>query len=112
MINEGMKIKIFEDTNIDAYKDLINDLGFRCKLKGEYLIVGAPYKRQLKFAVGKSIKEARLNSGLTVEDVAKKVNVLRETVCNWEIGESIPNETNREKLKATIGWKGMESVSS
>jgi len=112
MISEGMKIKVFEDTNIDAYKDLINDLGFRCKLKGEYLIVGAPYKRQLKFAVGKSIKEARLNSGLTVEEVAKKVNVLYETVCNWEIGESIPNETNREKLKAAIGWKGIESVSS
>ena len=107
-----MKIKVFEDANIDAYKGLINDLGFRCKLKGEYLIVGAPYKRQLKFAVGKSIKEARLNSGLTVEEVAKKVNVLRETVCNWEIGESIPNETNREKLKAAIGWKGIESVSS
>ena len=110
MLNEGMKIKIFEDTDVRAYKDMVKDMGFRCKQKGEYLIVGAPYKRQHKLAIGKSIKEARLNSGLSVEEVAKKVNVLYETVCNWEIGESTPNETNREKLKTVIGWKGIENV--
>lgn len=109
MIEEGMKIKLFPETSVYAYKDMIRDMGFRCKQKGEYLIVGAPYKNKKdKKQIGKSIAKARKKSGLTQEELAKKVNVLYQTVVNWEIGESIPNDVNKKRLEEVIGWKGIE----
>lgn len=38
-----------------------------------------------------TIKAARINSGMTQTDVAKKMNVTPVTISNWEIGKTIPN---------------------
>lgn len=34
--------------------------------------------------IGKKLKEARIASGLTQEQVADKINVSRQTISNWE----------------------------
>lgn len=37
-----------------------------------------------------SLAAARVNAGLTQEDVAKKLNVGKQTVVSWEKGETEP----------------------
>ncbi len=41
--------------------------------------------------INKKLKEARLNSGLTQEQVAEKIMVSRQTISNWENGKSLPD---------------------
>lgn len=41
--------------------------------------------------VGEKLKEARIRSGLTQEQVAEKVMVSRVTVSHWENGKSLPD---------------------
>ena len=44
--------------------------------------------------IGKQLKNARMHSGLTQENVAEKIHVSRQTISNWEndMGEP-PYET-------------------
>lgn len=41
--------------------------------------------------IGKKLKDARIQAGLTQEQVAEKVMVSRQTVSNWENGKSLPD---------------------
>ena len=34
--------------------------------------------------IGKKLKNARVQSGMTQENVAEKINVSRQTISNWE----------------------------
>ena len=38
-----------------------------------------------------SLAAARVNAGLTQEDVAKELSISKQTVINWEKGRVIPN---------------------
>ncbi|UDN62827.1 helix-turn-helix domain-containing protein [Clostridioides sp. ES-W-0016-02] len=48
--------------------------------------------------IGKKLKNARINSGLTQEKVAEKINVSRQTISNWENEKSYPDITSVIKL--------------
>ena len=37
-----------------------------------------------------TLKAARVNKGLTQEDVAKALNVTKKTVGSWEMGKTMP----------------------
>lgn len=41
--------------------------------------------------IDKKLKEARMNSGLTQEQVAEKMMVSRQTISNWENGKFLPD---------------------
>lgn len=41
--------------------------------------------------IEKKLKDARLNAGMTQEQVAEKIMVSRQTVSNWETGKSLPD---------------------
>jgi len=41
--------------------------------------------------IGTIIKEKRTKSGLTQEDLAKKLHVSRSTISNWEIDRNYPD---------------------
>lgn len=41
--------------------------------------------------IGKKIKEARMKTGFTQEQVAEKIMVSRQTISNWENGKSLPD---------------------
>jgi predicted transcriptional regulator len=49
-------------------------------------------------SIGRAIREARLESLLTLQDIADKVGVTAQAVSNWENGRSEPSEHNREIL--------------
>lgn len=41
--------------------------------------------------IGKKLKNARVQSGMTQENVAEKINVTRQTISNWENEKSYPD---------------------
>lgn len=41
--------------------------------------------------IGKKLKNARVKSGMTQENVAEKINVSRQTISNWENEKSYPD---------------------
>jgi transcriptional regulator with XRE-family HTH domain len=41
--------------------------------------------------IANKLKDARLNAGLTQEQVAEKIMVSRQTISNWENGKSLPD---------------------
>ena len=41
--------------------------------------------------IGKKLKNARVQSGMTQENVAEKINVSRQTISNWETEKSYPD---------------------
>ena len=45
--------------------------------------------------IGKKLKNARVQSGMTQENVAEKINVSRQTISNWENEKSYPDLTLR-----------------
>ena len=44
--------------------------------------------------IGKQLKNARMHSGLTQENVAEKLHVSRQTISNWENEKSYPDIIN------------------
>ena len=41
--------------------------------------------------IGDVIKKERIENKLTQEELAKKLNISRQTVSKWEVGTSLPN---------------------
>lgn len=48
--------------------------------------------------IGIKLKEARLQAGLTQENVAEKIQVTRQTISNWETEKSFPDIVSVIKL--------------
>ncbi|MEA4875864.1 MAG: helix-turn-helix transcriptional regulator [Anaerorhabdus sp.] len=53
--------------------------------------------------IGKMLKDARVNSGLTQEDVADKIRVTRQTMSNWENEKCYPDIINVIELSNLYG---------
>ncbi|MFV0551154.1 MAG: helix-turn-helix transcriptional regulator [Anaerorhabdus sp.] len=53
--------------------------------------------------IGKMLKGARVNSGLTQEDVADKIRVTRQTMSNWENEKCYPDIINVIELSNLYG---------
>ena len=103
----GEAIKIFPDTDIHAYKQLIHSKGFCCVRKGNKLIIKAGKETLVdKEATARSITQFRRKMNMKREDMAKALGVRKDTVWDWEIGLKIPKQSNQEKLKE-IGWEGV-----
>lgn len=45
-----------------------------------------------------SLAAARVNAGLTQEDVAREMKISKQTICNWENGKSVPGVADMEFL--------------
>lgn len=52
---------------------------------------------------GEMIRKKRMDLGLTMKNVAEKVEVSETTVYNWEIRNKKPYRKTEEKLKAILG---------
>lgn len=50
-----------------------------------------------------SLAAARVNAGLTQEDVAKKLHVSKQTIINWEKGKSTVGYSQALALEALYG---------
>ncbi len=45
-----------------------------------------------------SLAAARVNAGLTQEEVAREMKINKQTVCNWEKGKVIPKQAQLEMM--------------
>ncbi len=52
--------------------------------------------------LGENIKSARKNKGITQEELAIRLNVVRQTVSKWEKNLSVPDADLLEKLAANL----------
>ena len=52
--------------------------------------------------LGNKILELRKKKGLSQEELGEKVNVTRQTISNWELGETSPNPEQLKKLSQEL----------
>ena len=52
-----------------------------------------------------TLKAARVNKGMTQNDVAKALGVTKKTVGSWENGKSVPNVDKIEAICTLFGLK-------
>ena len=52
--------------------------------------------------LGQNILEFRKKNGLSQEQLGEKVNVTRQTISNWELGETTPNPEQLKLLSKTL----------
>lgn len=45
-----------------------------------------------------TLAAARVNAGLTQKDVARKMKLNKQTICNWEKGKVIPKPAQLEMM--------------
>lgn len=50
-----------------------------------------------------SLAAARVNAGMTQQDVAKEMKINKQTVCNWETGKVIPKQAQLEMMSRIYG---------
>ena len=97
---EGMVIKLFPDTDRDAYVKLVRDSGYKCYLKGYSLRIGRKIHEPVdQEARARKLRQARKLNGLTRAQVAEIIHVSKDTVYSWEIGRTYPNAKNILLLK-------------
>ena len=52
--------------------------------------------------LGESIYNLRKKQGLSQERLAEKINVTRQTISNWELGDTSPNPEQLKILSKTL----------
>ena len=60
--------------------------------------------------IGKKLKNARVQSGMTQENVAEKINVSRQTISNWENEKSYPDIISVIELQDLYGRVGVVQI--
>ena len=50
-----------------------------------------------------SLAAARVNAGMTQEEVAKRMHISKQTICNWEKGKAEPSITQARELSEMYG---------
>ena len=60
--------------------------------------------------LGQKLREARLHAGLKQEELAKRLGVSRQTVSNWENGQSLPDVVGDAKMKLTVTGLSQETL--
>ena len=104
MIATGMRIKVFPDTDVEAYKNMIADEGYHSKLEGDYIVVGNPFKDvQRLTAFAYRFKETRLRMRVSKEYLAEQIGVTKQTITNWELGIRMPKYEFRDRVTEVMG---------
>ena len=100
---EGMKIKIFPDTEVEGYVHMIRDYGFNTHIKKDYIIVGKPladkYDADL---LGDLFYEKRRAKKMSKAALSEKIGVHKVTIADWEMGRRKPNKYNLNQMKIAL----------
>lgn len=101
MLTEGLRIKTYPDTDIDAYVRWIRDEGFRVSVYRDAIVVGQKYKsRQVDVrAYSKELRKRRIAAGFTEITFANALGVSQQSVRDWEAGRRMPSYFNRQIIE-------------
>ena len=58
------------------------------------------------------IKKARLQKGLTQQELADKIFVTRQTISKWELGKSVPDQLSLKLLFRELNISPVEKKTS
>ena len=100
----GMKIKIFPETNVRAYTDLVQSEGFTYRVHDDCIEVGKPKSAmEAKEDFARRLRKARRKHNYSREDLANLIGVKKNTIYNWEIAYTKPNDKHFQKLIDYLG---------
>lgn len=105
MIQEGMKIKTFPDTDVTAYLHWIRSQGFNCYKVEDGIRIGsrirpADYNSEL---TAKCIKKHMKEKRISKKEVARCLMTTENTVWQWVYGRRIPSPYFRQDLLDLLG---------
>ena len=104
MLEPGMKIKIFPDTQVKQYLNWIREEGYHAKAYTNYIVVGERIKKRFdKEILARTMRTARKKKGITREQMAERMGVVRQTVRDWEFGRRTPQSFNLERYCRITG---------
>lgn len=76
---------------------------FRCLRQREFFrIMGAETKGRRQKMLGENIRTIRKEQGLSQEELAERIYVVRQTVSKWEKGVSVPDAELLEALSEAL----------
>ena len=88
------------------YSDKKNDknVNMRClqQWAGSYTIVITTERKGLSIMLNENIKAIRKSKGLSQEELAIKLNVVRQTISKWEQGLSVPDSDMLISISETL----------
>ena len=101
----GMKIKIFEDTDVDAYVDYIEECGYECHVKSGYILIG---DRKCGFSIdreklGKILESTRKKKRISREKMSQIVGISESLLFYIEHGMASVKEERIHKLCEVLG---------
>lgn len=99
-MNTGMKIKIFPDTDVEAYVRYIKEKGFNSTVYKDFILVEGSLKTEYidKTALGNALIVARANRGISREEMSQAIGVSENAIFSWEIGRTIPRADNLKRF--------------
>ena len=96
---ENERIKVFPETDVDAYIRYFRNQGYTCHLEGNEIVIGKPIASTYNYKnLGCLIYKKRTEKGISRGYFAKMVEVNVDTVYNWEIGQRMPFKYNLERI--------------
>lgn len=98
MLESGMKIKIFPETDTTAYVQMISVRGFNCEVHHDYILVKERKKLYDSDKLGRMLRKKRIAKRIYREDLAEKLGVTEDTVRRWEYGLQTPKSARLEKI--------------
>ena len=98
-LKRGDKIKVFSDTDTDAYINYFDSIGLTSKLENGFIVItgynfrkyqGRGKDSQLLQDIGKRIRDIRKKMYFTVDEIAEEIGTRPMTVYAWESGRRKP----------------------
>lgn len=103
---QGERIKMYPDTDVQAYLNFIRDSGWNCKTSGEYIIVTTQRGNNIdRVKLAQVLKDARRKIKTPREKLAKELGVAECTIWSWEVARTIPKG---DMLKTYCGVLGLD----
>lgn len=117
MLQEGMKIKTFPDTDVQVYVQWIRSQGFSCYIVKDGIRIGNRF-RPANFnseKTGELIKNKMRAKKIKIRQVADYLMVTESTVYQWTQGGRVPRECYRHELFTLLGisfeeWEGCRDI--
>lgn len=99
-LRTGMKIKIFPETDAEAYVRMIKEHGYTATIYRDHITIGMRRKTNEldKEKLARLIRTKRRAAGKTREEVAAELHTVTKNIFEWEIGTKQPKKENLEKL--------------
>lgn len=86
---KGDRLKIFPDTDVEAYIRYFDSIGLKTIVKDDCIIIGGVVDRKLDKVAGR-IKDIRIKMYFSVDELAEEIGTTTKVIEAWESGRKRP----------------------